>query len=73
MSLMEACHEVISEKLPNDEVHPLQYRNQWCKSILRIDVRERDNWNTMVDWLEERRKVYLSVLEEGTPEAPGVH
>ncbi|MDE2889410.1 MAG: hypothetical protein OXR72_14480 [Gemmatimonadota bacterium] len=32
--------------------------------FLRIDARDSDNWNTMGDWLNERRVIYERVLRE---------
>ena len=59
---MESCRDTISEILVGEEVRLRQYRNQWCKTILKIDTSDRGNWDQMVDWLEERRKVYLNVV-----------
>ena len=65
---MESSLDTISEILVDDEVRLRQYRNQWCKTILKIDTSDRDNWDQMVDWMEERRKVYLEVLGEAEDE-----
>ena len=65
---MESCLDSIKEKLVNDEIYPRQYRKQWCKAILKIDTSDRAHWDQMVDWLEERRKVYLNVVGENEDE-----
>ena len=59
---MESYQDTINEILVDEHIHLRQYHNQWCKTILRIDTKDRHNWNAMADWLEERRKVYLSVV-----------
>ena len=61
---MESCLDTISEILADEEVLLRQYSNQWCKTILKIDTKDRDNWDQMIDWLEERRKVYLDVVRD---------
>ncbi len=37
----------------------------YCITELKIDSRDRDNWDEMVDWLEERRKTYERVFQSG--------
>ncbi len=34
-------------------------------TLLRIDTRDRNNWDTMAQWLEDRRAIYEQVLSNG--------
>ena len=36
-----------------------------CGTELRIDTRDETNWESMADWLEDRRQVYQRVLQNG--------
>ena len=37
-----------------------------CLTEFKIDSRDRDNWDEMVDWLEDRRKTYERVLHSSS-------
>ena len=37
-----------------------------CITELKINSRGRDNWDEMVDWLEDRRKTYERVFQSGS-------
>ena len=40
---------------------------EFAGTVKRIDSRDRDNWDEMVQWLDERRKVYERVLHDVEP------
>lgn len=61
---IEAYFEQIKEQV-EDEVRFSHYK-QWCRTSLSTDVSDTNNWDAMIDWLEERRKMYLDILGEVT-------
>ena len=44
-------------------------KNHFCITELRVDSQNRNNWDQMVDWLDERRQTYEKVLRSG-PASP---
>ena len=36
--------------------------NNGCSSRLKIDARDRENWEHMVDWLDQRRLTYAQII-----------
>ncbi len=39
--------------------------NHWYVTELKIDAYDRDNWDTMVDWLDDQRQKYEEILRLG--------
>ena len=43
----------------------LDGENPRCRTMLKIDTRDRNNWNAMADWLYDQSRKYESVLRNG--------
>ena len=61
---IEPYREPLREALKNANF--LKGANADCRSVLRIDTRDRANWDQMADWLEETRQKYEHILRTGS-------
>lgn len=58
---IEPFTAALRQEFPDEEVSNSKHG---CATEFRIDTRDEKNWETMADWLDQRRRIYEKVLRK---------